>query len=275
MKVILAIDAAWTLTEPSGVALIAVDDEEVSCLAATPSYDSFVALTDGVPVDWQQRRFPGSNPDIPVLLDAAQSLAGQSVNLVTGDIPVSTVPITGRREADDQISREFGGRWCSAHSPSAARPGELGAAFSNALYAAGYPLVTNAQNQLMENALIEVYPHPALLSLLNRPQRVPYKVSKSHRYWPQTPVAIRVGNLLNEFAAIYQALNNVFGPLPFQLPAAADVLSLGYLKRYEDALDALVCAWIGVQFLNGTTVALGDHTAAIWCPQNVVHSMNH
>jgi hypothetical protein len=41
-------------------------------------------------------------------------------------------------------------------------------------------------------------------------------------------------------------------------------------------LTVLVCAWVGAEHLAGRTVALGDDTAAIWCPINVVfgHFMN-
>ncbi|MDW7774366.1 MAG: hypothetical protein SCH71_15885 [Desulfobulbaceae bacterium] len=57
-----------------------------------------------------------------------------------------------------------------------------------------------------------------------------------------------------------------FGPIRFKLDLDAE----SYLKRYEDALDALVCAWVGVKFLEGETQPLGDETAAIWCPRDVV-----
>ncbi len=38
------------------------------------------------------------------------------------------------------------------------------------------------------------------------------------------------------------------------------------LKRYEDALDALVRAWVGIEYLAGRTRAFGDADAAIWTP---------
>lgn len=38
------------------------------------------------------------------------------------------------------------------------------------------------------------------------------------------------------------------------------------LKRYEDAIDALVCGWVGIRYLAGDAVGHGDATAAIWCP---------
>jgi predicted RNase H-like nuclease len=107
---------------------------------------------------------------------------------------------------------------------------------------------------------------------MKRAQRVPYKVSKSRRYWPEFTVRQRIEALLKEFQDIRNALTNLFGPVAVPLPPAADVESLSSLKRYEDALDALVCAWVGVQFLLERSIPLGDGTAAIWCPRDVVFS---
>ena len=44
------------------------------------------------------------------------------------------------------------------------------------------------------------------------------------------------------------------------------------LQPEEDMLDGLICAWIGIEHLEGRTVGLGDHTAAIWVPQVLVGS---
>jgi len=90
--------------------------------------------------------------------------------------------------------------------------------------------------------------------------------------WPGYDSRQRITALLEEFSAIHASLSNVFGPLTFELPRVGDVHTLAHLKRYEDALDALVCAWVGVQYLQRKTIALGDATAAIWCPSDVVLS---
>ena len=42
------------------------------------------------------------------------------------------------------------------------------------------------------------------------------------------------------------------------------------LKPVEDMLDALICAWIGIEHLEGRTFGLGDTTAAIWLPANLM-----
>lgn len=45
-------------------------------------------------------------------------------------------------------------------------------------------------------------------------------------------------------------------------------MSLSSLKRYEDALDALVCAWVGIKFMEGHALALGDDRCAVWVPSD-------
>ena len=45
---VLGLDAAWTLREPSGVALVSRIADQWRTLAVAPSYASFVGLADGV-----------------------------------------------------------------------------------------------------------------------------------------------------------------------------------------------------------------------------------
>ncbi len=269
-QTILAIDAAWTASQPSGVALVQQRGSDWHCITLAPSYQNFIEEAAETATNWSVSRFPGNEPEIPRLLEAAEQLAGRSVDLVTLDMPMARIPFATRREADRAVSREFSSRWCAAHSPTPARPGPLGARISDALSAAGYELATTATLSPGGRQFLEVYPHPALLSLLRRSQRVPYKVGKSRKYWPGEPVPGRFRNLLSEFSAIHDALAKVFDGLRLELPETAAVKNLSALKRYEDALDALVCAWVGVEHLAGRTVPLGNDDAAIWCPEDVV-----
>ncbi len=277
MSVILAIDAAWTEGKPSGVAVMVSSGKRWRCAAVAPSYEAFLMLSNGVHVDWTGRRFDGSVPEATLLLDAASRLAGARVDLVTIDMPVAMVPITGRREADECISKKYGGRGCSTHTPGCARPGKLGECLTKQFKAAGYSVATKAEPAGRTMRLVEVYPHPALLTLLEREYRVQYKVAKSHRYWPKSTVMQRIAALLNEFRVISEALVRIVGPVALPLPQADAVPSLTALKRYEDAVDALLCAWVGICYLEGTAVAFGDETAAIWCPPIEVtgHSVAH
>lgn len=208
---ILSLDAAWTATEPTGVALVESYGTGWRAVAVAPSYDSFLRLADGFPVLWNQAgSFSGSAPDIPKLLSAAQRIANSPVDLVTIDMPIATTAITKRRIADNTIAAMFGGRGCSTHTPSAARPGALGAALSTAFYCAGFPIATSKTVASQPHHVLEVYPHPALLALLHRQYRVPYKVGKTRRYWPTLALDQRIAALLCEFSAIHDALVNVF-----------------------------------------------------------------
>lgn len=271
-QTILGIDAAWTVSQPSGIALVQQRGSGWHCITLAPSYHSFIAEAAEHATDWSVTRFPGSEPGIPRVLEAAEQLAGRPVDLVTLDMPVAKTPFATRREADRAVSREFSSRWCAAHSPTPARPGALGARMSDALSAAGFELATTATLSPGGRQFLEVYPHPALLSLLRRPRRVPYKVSKSGKYWPHESVPARIRHLLSEFAVIHAALSEVFDGVMLELPDPDTVKSLAALKRYEDALDALVCAWVGVEYLAGRTVPLGDDDAAVWCPADVVRA---
>ena len=266
MRVILGIDAAWTQHEPSGVAVVAFSRGSWRCCGVAPSYDAFLSLAGGNPVAWRTGRFAGSVPQARSLLDAAQKLAGAPVDVVAVDMPVSRVPITGRRTADNRISSFYGRRGCATHSPSPTRPGPLGHALTQEFNNAGYSIAHALESPGERMRLVEVYPHPALLTLLARDYRVPYKVGKSRKYWPNTTVKQRITALLNEFHAIHQALVQVLGATGFVLPAVDDVPALSSLKRYEDALDAIVSAWVGVRYAEGNAIPYGDDKTAIWCP---------
>lgn len=266
MTVVLGIDAAWTPHEPSGVALVAKRTGRWRLLCVAPSYASFLDHAEGVPVDWTAGRFQGDNPDIGKLLPAAAKIAGKDVDVVSVDMPVSTVPFSGRRVADNAISRAFGGRGCSAHSPNAERPGRLGHNLMSQLDAAGYPLSTAVDYPGTEHRTVEVYPHPALLALLGRDYRVPYKVSKSRTYWHSEDLPTRIVHLINVFREIEAALNSMFGDTGLRIPSSAAVDQLSKLKRHEDAIDGLLCAWIATKYIEGAATPYGDNTAAIWVP---------
>lgn len=265
MTTILGIDAAWTAGEPSGIALLQQFGRRWRCVAVAPSYAEFSVLPQGGVTDWSKPA-NGTVPDVASLLRTATKLAGETVSLVAIDMPVATVPILRRRTADQAVSRAFGAQWCSAHSPNQVRPGALGAELSRRFMDEGYPIATNTTEVGSTPHLLEVYPHPALLTLLRRDHRVPYKVSKSSRYWKGASVAQRIGKLLCEFTSIHQGLSEHIDDIPILLPQPEEVKTLAALKPYEDALDALICCWVGSEFFARNAYPLGDESAAVWCP---------
>lgn len=266
MRAVLGIDAAWTQGEPSGVALIADDGASWRQISVAPSYEAFVNGCSGRDVDWLARPSGGPCDPSGLLAAAADVLGHASIVVVAVDMPMATAPICGRRVADDETSRAFGRNGCAVHSPSRARPGPVGEALHRGFARHGFSLATRTTTVATTPALLEVYPHAALLLLLDVDYRIPYKVAKSHRYWPGATAVERQANLLHEFRRIYGALTLEIRALELRLPPSAVGRPFVQLKRYEDALDALVCAWIGSKYLDGGITSYGDDTAAIWVP---------
>ena len=267
---VLGIDAAWTAHNPSGVALVQRKAKGWQCLAVAPSYTSFLAQASGQ--DWDpQQKATGSRPDPAALLQASKQLGGAEVSCVSVDMPLATTPITSRRAADTAIASRFGTRGCAVHSPSAQRPGAIADQLRADFAALGVPLRTTTPH-LQGPALIECYPHVALLALLKRDYRVPYKVSRSGQYWKaeQLTRSERIERLLDQFQAIKAGLDVYISGIPELIPEPAEVTTLASLKPVEDMLDALICAWVGIEHLEGRTVGLGDSSAAIWVPTSLV-----
>ncbi len=267
MPAVLGIDAAWTATEPSGVSLLVADGEGGwRCAALAPSYGSFLALARGTPVDWEARPDAGC-ADAGALLAAARGLGAGPVEVVAVDMPLATSPVTARRPADDAVSRAFGARGASVHSPSAVRPGPLADSLRAGFAAHGYPLATAATGRGRTPALIEVYPHATLLALTGANYRLPYKVQRSGRYHPGASIRERIQRLRAELASILGCLRGRLGGIELAVPAAAEIPSLRVLKRYEDAIDGVVCAWSALCYRRGEADPYGDETAAIWVPR--------
>jgi len=268
-QAILAIDAAWTSTQPSGVALLSQTAGGWNCSAIEASYGAFINLS-GIGA----AALPLGNAFQPaLLLSAAKALnKGVAVDLIAVDMPMSTVNIVGRRTADSAISRAFGAKGCSTHTPSANRPGPMAMQIPQLFGQAGYHLSTLATPVGTIPSVIEVYPHPALLALTNSNFRLPYKLSGLSRYWrnvnPTPTVATRKAWLVAEWERIWNALAMTIMALPPFVPPRAAIAGMtgSQLKAVEDKLDALVCGWVGIKYLAGQCSAYGDATAAIWTP---------
>jgi hypothetical protein len=78
------------------------------------------------------------------------------VDVVTIDMPVARVAITGRRAADNAISREFWKAWCGTYSPRVDWPGALGAKVTMALEGAGYPVAATDDKAGTRPRFVEV-----------------------------------------------------------------------------------------------------------------------
>jgi predicted RNase H-like nuclease len=258
--IVLGIDAAWTASQPSGVAVLQRRRGMWQCLALAPSYASFIALADGTPIDWRARP-AASIAACDALVGATAKLAGARPDVIAIDMPLATTPIVARRKADNAIASAYAARGLGAHSPSEARPGPIAHAMRHGFALHGYALATTATSAGTRDVMIEVFPHAAAIALLGASYRVPYKLARVTQYWPDCSPAQRRRALLAQWRKLRRALAAHVGGVAFRVPATG---TLAALKRYEDALDAAICAWIGSEYLAKRARPYGDATAAVW-----------
>jgi predicted RNase H-like nuclease len=262
MQAVLGIDAAWTLSKPSGVALVTKRCSGWHLIAAAASYQDFNALADRyLP---REQRQSGAAPDASALLTSASVLCGGRVDLVAIDMPLAYSPIVGRRISDDAVSREYGARKCGTHTPSALRPGRISDELRKGFDLKGYALLTKSPASV---GVIEVYPHPALVELAGASARLPYKASKVRSYWPSATPSERRARLYRQWLEIVTLLEKEIAGVGAKLPRLEMGLSGVKTKAYEDMLDAIICAWVGVCALERRAMPFGDDDSAIWVPR--------
>jgi predicted RNase H-like nuclease len=242
------------------------DDAGLAARAVETSYARFHALAGGP----EAGRPVGSRPVAKSLIETCERLTGRPPDVVAIDMPLSLTPIVKRRPSDLAVSRAYGAKKCATHSPSAERPGKVSDALREAFADCGYRLRTASNPSapyLDTPALIEVYPHPALVELTSAAERLRYKISRANKFWPRpvTPPERRK-NLLEAWREIAAALEQQIEGVTARLPAVGEIASGLDLKAHEDALDAVVCAWVGVCALEGSAEAFGDTDSAIWIP---------
>jgi predicted RNase H-like nuclease len=264
MSLVLGIDAAWTETGSSGVALLQIANGKRSVLEVASSYAGFLTP------DIDGKRMPGTSPDVRALLRRAENIAGAKVDIVAIDMPMARTKFTGRRVADQAVSETFGGSWASTHTPNVARPGLHGERITEAFTRAGYPLATDRSQVAAGHAVVEVYPLAALVRLMDVEVRPAYKVAKMARYFrtaiPPLSQNQRIDRLLETWTNIVTVLGREISVLRFELPDRSTLKFVTELKPYEDKLDALISALVGVCVLEGKAEPFGNDNCAIWVP---------
>jgi predicted RNase H-like nuclease len=264
-RAVLGIDAAWTETQRSGVALVEETGQGWRLKAAVSSYTLFQGLAG--PAEGASQR--AMTPDVHGLLAACRHLIGREPDLVAVDMPLSRLPITRRRHSDNVVSSAYGAMKCGTHSPNERRPGPVSEGLRSALEQRGYVLWTKPEEMASDRprpGLIEVYPHPALIELTVADERLRYKIGKISRYWPDLAPPLRREELFAVWGSIVAALEEHIGGVEEGLPKFDKNASGRALKAHEDALDAVVCAWVGVCALEGRAKAFGDEVSAVWVP---------
>ena len=253
MVAVLGIDAAWTPKQPSGLAVGVKKGARWQIVVASKSYADF--LDDPNRSD--------ALPPVEDLLIAAERMAARPIDLVSIDMPLSKEEINGRRLADNAISSAYGARKAGTHTPSSERPGPISFKLMSGLEASGYPLITKS---ITLPGTIEVYPHPALIELTGASERLTYKAAKLRRFWPELVPSQRRERLVETWQEIIIHLEAKVDGVAEQLPTISSSATGRELKAFEDMLDAIVCVWVGIETIEGRSIAYGDENAAIWVP---------
>jgi predicted RNase H-like nuclease len=255
---VLGIDAAWTKTNPSGVALVRRSTDGWRLLTAQPSYAHFLAWGAGGFFDAKPR---GGQAEIRPLL----ACCGECPEVIAVDMPLSRARISGRRASDDAISSKYGRFGAGTHSPSKERPGRIADTLRAECEREGYTLWTSSAAP--RPGLVEVYPHPALIELTGACRRLPYKHAKAAKYWPCLEPAERKYALHDVWDGIIAHLEHHISGVRDAFDRIAGHPIAGHPKAFEDMLDAVVCAWVGICVLEQRACCFGDAMSAIWVPQ--------
>ena len=272
MIAVLGIDAAWADENSSGVALIRKPETgEWEHVASAPSCQSFIQLTRGNAVNWDTVPRGGAIEPNELLDAIAERWPELNVKVIAIDIPVANHKVRAQRCCDRAINATFQRAWAGTQTPTETLPGPLSDRLMGRLDQANYPLKTcdgsQANHDTDEHTTIEVYPHPAIVRLLNLKCRLPYKDGKKSRYWRKADLPTRRRNLAANLRKLSDGLSvKIHGIPPDRKPTEDYAQGRRSLKKFEDTLDALVCAWVGACYIDRDAECFGDHNAAIWVP---------
>lgn len=237
----IGLDLAWgTKNTTAAVALRGVDAggdpargaELLACEDALTDDDSIIAFV---------RAWGGD----------AQSGEGVLVGI---DAPLLVPNQTGRRPCEAVLSRCMARVQAGPHPANrnlvATGPGQtvrgetLAARLAGELHIAHTPYLDTLGPS--PRACFEVFPHPAHIALFGLDKTLKYKLK------PNRTLAMRASEF-RRYVTFLRALETADPPLSLPAPASnwinGDIATLrpaAALKRYEDALDALTCAYVAL-----------------------------
>jgi len=272
LMLILGVDAAWSAGNPSGVALVEWKaGEKPRLLLAARSYEEYCKAEPGQAIEWNVR-VTGSIPVFGRILKKTQQEYQRKIEIIALDLPLSPEPMLARRTCDNLVSSLYGKRGAAVHSPTDEQLSRISGKVFDQLTRRGYDLNLTAPAELPQRGLfMEVYPHIAIIELLQLPYRLPYKVHKRSTYWKNATAPERLRNICGSLEALRLAIAENMAGVTELLPPISEVIdeagcAVNVLKGYEDTLDAVVCGWMGYKYACGEAVGYGDHKGMIWGP---------
>lgn len=194
----------------------------------------------------------GTLVDVALLGDDADVLAyidrhaGAGPAVVAVDAPLRVPNTAGRRPAEAAISAAFRRYEAGAHPANRRRlafDGEVrGEALVQALAAHGFAHTAGIEAGVRDRRVVEVFPHPAMVAIFGLDRTLKYKARPNRSHGARLSEWRRYQALLRGLTAADPPLHG-HQPLLDIDPAA---LRPARLKDYEDQVDALMCAYIGL-----------------------------
>jgi len=220
-NVIAGVDLAWTGRNPTSIAVGSATCDEVRLSSIMGDLYGTQSVIDA--------------------LSSIRDLHGVAV-----DGPLIIANLTGQRECERKIGAAYGNRKASCHTSNLGRfPDAAGTKLSSHLASAGFQHLgpVGAKWQL------ECYPHPALIEIFGLPERLAYKKG--------TIAQKRQGQI-----TLCKLIMSLGGSdfLPLQVPEyfhsyfdadRINGLQGARLKHNEDALDAVICMYVGALYQAG------------------------
>lgn len=231
---VIGIDLAWGPRNCSGVC--AIEDGH--------AFDSACLRSDGEIEAWIRAR---ASDDLLVAFDA----------------PLIVTNRTGRRACESVIASAFAAEHAGPYPANLTLLRGVVRAHRLARRL-GLSVAPSALHRRPLRAAIEVYPHPALVVLLDRAERLPYKAKHGRPSVVRHAAMCELLQGLESFKRFDPPLDVTTSPRWAALVAGCHARSSGVaLKRLEDELDAHVCAYIGWYHLTWSgrrSLTVGDGT---------------
>jgi predicted RNase H-like nuclease len=172
--------------------------------------------------------------------------AGEAGTLVAIDAPLIVPNETGTRPCDREITRQFGRYHAGTHPANRRNLGRYeglrGERLVDLLEQRGFAHVHRIERRGEVRGVMEVYPHPAMINLFGLDRILKYKARSGRGYEKRWAEFRRYQTYLRALSDSEPSVR-----LPSEITnRQVESLRGRALKRYEDLLDAVFCAYIAL-----------------------------
>lgn len=177
--------------------------------------------------------------EIIEVIDNQANLVGIAI-----DGPLIINNNSGQRSCETALSKDYSRRKSSCHaSNKTLYPNACSTRLSNYIYQQGFSHLDVGKTGQWQ---IEVYPHPAIIEIFELKERLLYKKGKvAEKKQGQVKLSSLIQSLKNS-KILSLEINPQLAPL---LSTSVILSNVGKkIKQHEDALDSIICAYIGALF---------------------------